>query len=250
MTTSAGFTTRVARDARDGGWCHAARGVGIDKGRADSASISAIRVENELVQPIQTSVWQDSRRFKLGAGVGVFVLTYAGAWWAFGALGSHPGTPAWQFVAAMIPVLTLTTFLVVRLVAVVRSPSRKPSVAEAAEGARRGRRMGILFGLVCTAEGLLIASAASMLSSAGRPLLIPVAVAAIVGLHFIPLSRIFSMPIYMVTGTLIAGLAAASLLIADEHVRVFALSLLVAGVLWASAARALVYTRTLPRTSQ
>ncbi len=45
------------------------------------------------------------------------------------------------------------------------------------------------------------------------------------------------------------ALSAASLLIADEPVRVFGLSPLVAGVLWAGAARALAHTKTLSRTS-
>jgi hypothetical protein len=202
------------------------------------------------MQPSEIRALQETRRFKLGAGVGVFILTYAGAFWAFGALRSRAGTPVWQFGVATIPVLTLTALIIVRLAALVRSPSRKLSTAEAAESARRGRRIGILFALVCTAEGLLIWGTSSLLNSVGRPLLVPVGVAAIVGIHFIPLSRIFFMPIYMVTGTLIACLAAASLLIADETLRVFALSLLVAVVLWASAARALVYTSLLPRISK
>ena len=66
------------------------------------------------------------------------------------------------------------------------------------------------------------------------------AVAGIVGAHFVPLARIFRIPTYTATGVLLVGAAAGSLLIADERGRSFALGITAALVLWASAGAVLV----------
>jgi len=191
------------------------------------------------MQQQQVSRWHNTREFKFGAGIGALVLTYAGAAWAFVALANRAGTPTWEFGVFALPVLTLTALSVMRLVAVARLPIRKLFGTEAIESARQGRKVGVWFALIFATEAALIAGTAVILARSGRPLLIPVAVVGIVGLHFVPLARIFSMPIYLVTGLLLAGLAAMSLLVADEASRVFILAIIVALVLWASAARVL-----------
>ncbi|MGC1613806.1 MAG: hypothetical protein WA736_03895 [Candidatus Acidiferrum sp.] len=191
------------------------------------------------MQQQQVIRWHNTREFKFGAGIGALVLTYAGAAWAFVALANRAGMPRWEFGVFALPVLTLTALSVVRLVAVAKLPIQTLLGAEATERARQGRRMGILFALVFATEAALVAGTAVILARSSRPLLIPVAVMAIFGLHLVPLARIFSMPIYMVTGSLLAGLAASSLLIAEEPLRIFILAMVAAVVLWASAARVL-----------
>jgi hypothetical protein len=106
--------------------------------------------------------------------------------------------------------------------------------------ARAGRRMGRSFGIIFGIEGALIGAVAGALARAGRPLLIPVAIALIVGLHFFPLARVFQVPLYGLTGLfcIVSGLA--SLLVPDSRARLVALGFAMAAVLWISAAAVLV----------
>ena len=130
----------------------------------------------------------------------------------------------------------LAGFSVARLVAAAKLPPAQ----DAEQAARQGRATGIWFGIIFATEAIFIAAAAILLAGAGRPLLIPVVVAAIVGVHFWPLARVFRIPIYWGTGALLLCCAAASLLIGDENARLLALGIAVALVLWISAAVVLV----------
>ncbi|MEP6619793.1 MAG: hypothetical protein ABJE47_10770 [bacterium] len=186
------------------------------------------------------SHWQNTKGYKSGAAIGALVLTCAGAAWAIAALANRSGSPPWAFAAVALPVLALITAGVSRLIAIARDSHRGPIDPEANDRARQGRNMGVHFGLVFTVEIVLIALTAILLARIGRPLLIPVAIVAIVGAHFLPLARLFRIPTYGVAGLLLVGASLGSLLIADEALRLFALGLLVAVVLWASAAMVLV----------
>jgi hypothetical protein len=95
--------------------------------------------------------------------------------------------------------------------------------------------MGMLFGIVFTVEAGLIGLVSVGLAHIHRPLLIPIAVIAIVGVHFVPLAKVFRIPTYAVLGLVLVALAAGSLLIQDEATRVLALSIGSAIALWASA---------------
>jgi hypothetical protein len=185
------------------------------------------------------STWHEALAFRRGATIGALVLTIAGGAWAFLGLANHTGAPAWAFVAFSAAVFTIVTSAAVRFVTLVRSPVSTVSADAARENARRGRRVGIVFGLTFAAEGVLIGTAATLLQRADRPLLIPVAVAAIFGLHLLPLGKVLGMPIYNLIGSAIAGLSALALLVPDERARVFDLAMVVAVLLLASAGRVL-----------
>ena len=105
---------------------------------------------------------------------------------------------------------------------------------------RDGKRTGIAFGIVFAVEFILIATAAAILTKLDRPLLIPVVIALIVGLHFFPLARLFHVPVYSITGMLCVVCALVSLLVTDEPVRLLLLGLAIAIVLWGSAGIVLV----------
>lgn len=184
--------------------------------------------------------FERSRGFALGAGLGALVLTAAGAAWSLVALIFRPGSSVWQFVLAVVPALVLATFIVRRIGAIARMPEPPATPSERLEGARQGRRMGLLFGTVFAIEMALIAATAVLLARANRPLLIPVAVVAIIGAHFLPLAKLFRIPTYFVTGAALVGLTGLSFLISDESTRAFLLGLSVTAVLWASAAAVLV----------
>lgn len=179
--------------------------------------------------------WQESRGFRLGAAIGALILTYAGAAWGFAALILRGTTPPWELGVFALPVLALTVLGARRVAAI-----SKEGGGGSPGNAQRGRRVGLWFGAIFGVEGGLIAFTSSFFARAGRPLLIPVAVVGIVGAHFLPLSGVFRVPTYAVTGALLFGCALGSLLIADEPTRVFALGIATALVLWVSAAAVLL----------
>jgi predicted enzyme related to lactoylglutathione lyase len=179
--------------------------------------------------------FERSRGFKVGAGIGALVLTAAGTAWSVVALIFRPGSPAWQFVLVMVPALLLAAVTIRRLVAVAKLQESLSTESERLESARDGRRMGLWFAAIFSAEIALIAGAATTLARADRPLLIPVAVVAIVGAHFVPLARVFKIPTYLVTGVMLMVVAGGSLLISNQSSRLFTLGISSTAILWISA---------------
>jgi hypothetical protein len=163
--------------------------------------------------------------------IGALVFTFLGAFWSVESIVNWPGAPVWTYGLVAIPTVGLTAFAFMRL---VRSRGL-PAASDPTRASRDGKRMGIAFGIIFTVEFALVAVCAVVLDNAGRSLLIPVAVAFIVGLHFLPLARVFRLPFYYVTGLACVTCSLGSLLVADEPVRLLALGLAVAAVLWASA---------------
>ena len=170
------------------------------------------------------------------AAIGALIFTFIGAGWVIASLMNWPATQPWVYALVAAPVIALTGLAVVRII----TASRLPQVRDPALAAARGRRMGIAFGIIFTVEAALIAASAIALDSVGRSLLIPVAVAFIVGLHFLPLAWVFRLPLYYVTGLLCVACALASLLVSSETARLLALGLAMGLVLWASAVVVLV----------
>ncbi len=171
-----------------------------------------------------------SPTYALFVVVGALVFTFLGAFWALASIANWPGVPAWGNVLVAAPVIGLTAYAVVRMV----SSRRLPRAADSATADRDGKRMGIAFGVIFTVEFALIAVAAVLLDNAGHSLLIPVAVAFIVGVHFLPLARVFRLPFYYVTGTLCAACALGALFLPIETGRLVVLGLSIATVLWIS----------------
>lgn len=178
--------------------------------------------------------WQQSRPFKFGAGIGAQVLTLAGGAWALTPLVLQ-GSPVWIDGVVIGAFVALTAYGAKRLHAVTKQPIPIPSLSERAEGAAAGRRMGMAFGAICAFEAALIAGSSIWLGHTHRATLIPLAVAAIVGGHFVPLGKIFHIPTYAYCGILMVGAVLASLLIADEDARLMTLGAVNALILWGSA---------------
>ena len=163
--------------------------------------------------------------------IGALVFTFFGAFWAVASVVNWPAAPLGAYGLVAIPVVALTVLAVVRL---IRSRELPPAV-DPTQAKRDGKRMGIEFGIIFTLEFAFIAVTAVLLDNADRTLLIPVAVAFIVGLHFLPLAWVFRLPFYYVTGVLCVASALTSLAIRDESVRLLVLGLAIAVVLWVSA---------------
>ena len=104
--------------------------------------------------------------------------------------------------------------------------------------------MGKLLGIIFAAESGLIWLCATLLAHLGLSLWIPIAIAVIVGLHFIPLARVFEVPVYRLTGVLcVVGVLGCSL-IRDANVRGLCAGLTMAAVLWLTAVLFLLQART------
>jgi hypothetical protein len=163
--------------------------------------------------------------------IGALVFSFLGAFWAVESIANWRGASARAYALVAIVVIGLTAFAVARLA----SSRSLPRAADPAAASREGRQMGIAFGVIFAVEFGLIALVAVLLDNAGRSLLIPVAVAFIVGVHFLPLARVFRLPFYYVTGLLCMACSLGVLMLPVESVRLLVLGLSVAAVLWVSA---------------
>ena len=172
-----------------------------------------------------------TRDYARGLVIGAFVLTFFGAFWASQAITNWPQASPLAYGILGLPEVALILFAVMRFINV----GNLPEATDGDQASRDGKRTGITFGLIVAVEFSLIAVAANIRVKLDRPLLITVAIALIVGLHFFPLARLFGVPIYSVTGLLCVACAFASLLIADEALRIFILGLAIAVVLWGTA---------------
>lgn len=105
------------------------------------------------------------------------------------------------------------------------------------------RHNGRLVGIASGIEGLAIFLAINVLANIHRPDLVGPVVAVIVGLHFVPLARWLPAPLYYVTSALLVVIGIAGLGIHDSHVRLFAVSVGAASILWLTCAGVLWYGR-------
>jgi hypothetical protein len=96
---------------------------------------------------------------------------------------------------------------------------------------REQSRMGRNFGLVFTGEGLLIFLAINVLNNFGLSDYAISAIAAIVGLHFLPLARLFHRPMYYVVGNIMILTALVSVAI-PSSLRISALAGAMSLILW------------------
>nr|WP_255731436.1 hypothetical protein [Solibacillus sp. MA9] len=76
----------------------------------------------------------------------------------------------------------------------------------------RGKRIRFWFNIIFAAEGLAIAITIGVCNATRHTELIPVLIAIIVGVHFIPLAPLFQVRLYYFTGALLCLLAIITLL--------------------------------------
>jgi len=137
-----------------------------------------------------------------GMGIGCLLLALFGGLWLGLTLAGAP-------LPVLVPAVALPTLiLVVLAIGVLRDGVRRIATEPppAPEQRLAGRRVGQTFGLIFGAEGVLIAVVANLLARSHRQAYIPAAVGIIVGLHFLPLARVFHYSLYTKTG--LAGIIA------------------------------------------
>jgi hypothetical protein len=165
-----------------------------------------------------------------GCVAGAAILTLFGSAWCIIALAYWAARPGWSIPAGLVATIGLLVLCMVRLVALRNIPSIDDPAAAA-----KGKRAGMFFGIIFGAECGLIALCAALLARAGLSSWIPIAVAVIVGLHFIPLARVFDVPLYYWTGSLcVLGMLACSM-VRDAATRLLWAGLVMAAVLWLTA---------------
>lgn len=144
-----------------------------------------------------------SRGAVQGAAGGTFFLTFFGAYWGFSSAVFLSGT--FQVISfLLVGLLTLAFFgWGIMLLRHARALPKEPSPEDEAQGRRIARGFGIIFGL----EIVLIALASILLSIFPLSRFIAPTTALIVGMHFIPLARLFRVSMGYVTGALLCLLA-------------------------------------------
>lgn len=143
-----------------------------------------------------------------GRAVGVFVCAGFGLVWAGPALSRLSAGLALVLLAVSIGLFAVLVSGGFRLRrAAVGLP---PSTAESLD---RDRRVAHRFGLVAGGEGVAIALAVAALNATGHPQLVPAAICAVVGLHFIPLAAMFAVRLYLGTAVALCLVAATTVIL-------------------------------------
>jgi len=194
--------------------------------------------------------------FVRGFVSGASILTGFGTLWA---LGNQSGLPTGGQGILLVGTAAICTILAVTNIRLWLQAGRLPT-SPVPEETTYWEKAGPRFGLVFGAEIALIVVISSVLSRIGHETLIPPAIALIVGLHFLPLARLFHLPIYSATGIAMSLLAVGCLVAVLLGLRLGGLSLFVwssvvgvgnALILWSTAIYLLSQGyRALPRTQQ
>jgi hypothetical protein len=143
-----------------------------------------------------------------GVALGIFFMAFFGAFWGSTSAAFMNG--AFQIVALiLVGLVTLGLFGVV--VILLQYAHALPKTVSP-EDAAMGKRIGVWFGIVFGIEGVLIALASTLLSTFQLDSFIAPSIALIVGIHFLPLARLFRVPIYYMTGILLSALALVALI--------------------------------------
>jgi len=170
---------------------------------------------------------------------GAAILTLFGGLWCIVALIFWRERPQWAIPVASAATFVLLALCILRLAASARMPDGHDPAAAA-----KGKRAGILFGIVFGIEGGLIALSSVLLARAGAGDWIPVVTGLIVGVHFLPLAYVLEMPLYYWTGALSVFGVLACLFIHAVGVRLLCVGLVMAGVLWLTVLLLLVQMRS------
>ncbi|GAA2698544.1 hypothetical protein [Actinoplanes palleronii] len=135
-----------------------------------------------------------------GIAQGVIVMTVFSLAWVVLAATAAPSTAA-TIGLAVLGVAVTAAVAVTGLRLAARSAARGTTRRVSASSRT-------VFGLVNLGQTVLILVAVFGLTKAGHPGLIPAAVCFVVGLHFLPLARVFDVRTYWLTGALLVAVAA------------------------------------------
>src|SRR5699024_1359442 len=134
-----------------------------------------------------------------GTAVGVLFMAFFGTMWAYvGIMGLHGWGNPWVLVASLIVGIALFIGGCLLIFASRELTNQAPDV-----DGRYRKNIGIWFNIIFVAEGLAIVIAIAVCNRTGHTELIPLVIAMIVGIHFLPLAYLFQVKIYYFTGVLL-----------------------------------------------
>lgn len=145
---------------------------------------------------------------------GIFFLSIFGAIW--GLVGTNLLSGIGRISAdILIGLVTLAFFVIgIRLIRSARKLSDTVTPEEVAEDKRIRTWFGVVFGV----ELVLIMLVVLLLPKIGAGRLLSPGIALIVGVHFLPLARLFSARVYYATGALLILVALVALFLILQHI--------------------------------
>ena len=149
-----------------------------------------------------------------GTASGVLFMAFFGTLWAYtGIMGLQSfGVPLLLVLAVAIGIL-----LFIGGISLIRS-SRELTNQVSKGDVRTGRPIRFWFNIIFATEGLAIAITIAVSNATSHSELIPVVIAIIVGVHFLPLAHLFQVRLFYFTGALLCLLAIITLLFVPEKV--------------------------------
>ena len=150
----------------------------------------------------------------LGTACGLILMAFFTTLWGSWSLVGLSGPFA---VVVIVAFSSLGVVFVVEGIRLLRVLRRFPTIDTAWRRAQTGR-IGLQFGIIFGIEGVLIGAASSLLVTAGLSDYLNPVTALIVGLHFIPLARVFERTIdhYIAGWVVIVALVGICLLALTE----------------------------------
>lgn len=139
---------------------------------------------------------------------GALILTFFGALWALLTLSALMSQPRMFLI---IIVVIVTAMLSYAAIMILRAAQQLPQ-SVSPDARAQGITLFKWFPLIVVIEFVAIALASRLLIQANRDELIPLIIALIVGIHFLPLATIFHVPAYYLTGTIMIMLAGGALI--------------------------------------
>lgn len=178
-----------------------------------------------------------------GRSAGAVVGAVMGLVWAGSALLVLSSVVAVPLAMAGVAICAVLTAGARRLRRAATAVPESPS-----SGVDRGRAHS-RFTLVVVGESAAIAAAINVLPRTGHPRLIPAVICAAVGLHFVPLARLFRVRVFYASAVGMCAIAAVTMVVGVAGAPAVLWRLLpgfgAALALWATSARLLVTATTL-----
>lgn len=171
-----------------------------------------------------------------GRAIGALVCGFFGSCWMLGAVHFGQITNAALLVALALVAVVSVVWPIVQLVRARRLPY-------STRGGQRWSDVSKFYWTLVVIEWGACIVASNWLSRIGRPELISQAVGLIVGLHFLPLAKIFRAPIYNWTAAAMVLGVAASFAVAPGDLRNIVASGVCGLALWATEAEILCQDR-------
>jgi hypothetical protein len=140
-----------------------------------------------------------------GRAAGITVCAVMGLTWAFSATGALGPVAA---AAVLVAGLAIVAVLMTGARRLRRQAGAMPDMVSAGVDVTKVRRR---FALVLVGEGAAIAAAINVLVRWGHTEWIPAVICAAVGLHFVPLARMFGVPLYYATAAALCLVAATTM---------------------------------------